>query len=351
MRIYDVTERRRRRLGLVVVLLATLLLAAVVAAASFDWFAASAARTFGVLTAAMGLFGGYLLWPRNWLELDLATRTARFHRRGTDEPPRSLESLGAIEAVQDSTMMQLGDRRGRLVITYIVRFGQEPEFALYETKKEERTRGVLERLARDLRLPSVTLQGEERDPATLDTPLHRRFSGHPDATRPATLTPADPLRIEPSDDGYVVVSTYRDTAQRNRSILYLALPLGMIALFQGGVRSFLEDDGYGLASLAVAGVIGAFVLWMLVKAIRGIVLARFPGEIRITPSGVRYGWRKIRLSEIETVKDAVDIEFVGDRKRLLVPGSFCPQTSRDVLMHELRRLIILTGTRSKPQAG
>ncbi|MGK2856875.1 MAG: hypothetical protein ACSLFQ_06695 [Thermoanaerobaculia bacterium] len=287
---------------------------------------------------ALGL--RFVVRPSDCIDVDLDARTFVQIRDHTRREERPLDSLGTLKVSQRSRTVRTKNGT-RTIIEYAV----HPEgcagvdFRVVKDRGEARV--ILEGLARRWKLPSVAWGGDVRQPHELDIPLHERLLFRRERREAVELRPEWNLRIEHLSPGYAIVSSHRDWIALLPALIP-AVPVGIVgyAFAGSGLLAQLRSPDRDLMDLIFGGV-GLLILLGFVgyaaKLLRDVL---WPGAIHVTPEGVRYRGRRMAFGEIEEIIGALSVEFVGDRRLLKVPATFCPPEAVSSLCSELERLIL-----------
>ncbi len=284
--------------------------------------------------------------PSDYIDVDLDARTfvhVREHERRGERP---LDSIGTLVVSQRTRTVRTKNGT-RTVTEYAVHPEGRTDLDFRVVSKPGAARVSLESLARRWQLPSVAWGGDVRQPDQLDIPLHERLRSSEEHRRPMELRPEWNLRVETLSPGYAIVSSHRAwNSLTGAAIGLVVLVIAGVTMARNGIfTSILEAAEASLPDMVFGSL---FVIAMLAFAVWSLLQLRdvfLPGTIRITPEGVSYRGRRMRFAEIEEVISELSIAFVGDRRLLTVPPTFCPLEALPTLRHELERMIVELGGR------
>jgi hypothetical protein len=288
--------------------------------------------------AALGV--RFVAKPSDYIEIDLDERTyvhVRDHQRRDRRP---LDSLGTLLVSQRSRTVRTKNGT-RTVIEYAVHPEGRADLDFRVVKDRGEARVILETLARRWKLPSCSWGGEVRQPGELDIPLHERLMFRAERRPVAELRPEWNLRIEPLSPGYAIVSSHRDWIALAPAVV-MVIPLGFVGFvfMRSGLIANLRSPDRDLVDL-IFGSLGLLVVLgvagYIARLLRDVLS---PGAIHVTPEGISYRGRRMAFREIEEIIGALSIEFVGDRRLLKVPSTFCPPAAVASLCSEIERMIL-----------
>lgn len=287
---------------------------------------------------ALGL--RFVLRPSDYVDVDLDARSfvhVRDHQRRDERP---LDSLGTLVVSQRSRTVKTKNGT-RTIIEYAVHPEGRADLDFRVVKNRGEARVILETFARRWKLPSCSWGGEVRQPGELDIPLHERLMFRAERRPVAELRPEWNLRIEPLSPGYAIVSSHRDWVSLVPAVV-MVIPLGFVGFVfvRSGLVANLRSPDRDLVDL-IFGSLGLLVVLgvagYVARLLRDVLS---PGAIHVTPEGISYRGRRMAFREIEEVIGAVSIEFVGDRRLLKVPSTFCPSEAVPSLCSEIERMIL-----------
>jgi hypothetical protein len=346
-------ERTRRGAGWVFTGMALALIAGV------GWLVVGAGRVNGtgmvmlaVPLALLALGLHLALRRKEVLEIDADQRTFTVIRKGAKSGSGPLDSLGPLTVKQ--RIRVTGDSgnadKRRTVIEYVVSAAVQSKIDLYVMNTPGKARQKMEGLARAWRVSCQSYGGAVRGPDELDVPLHERLRGDREARTVTPLSPEWGVRIEPLSPGYAIVSTFRSWAPLRSSGFVLFVLVVMFGFSPDRLHSFLPEavaDPLGRILAGLMVVVFLVMLWLLWSGVRDTF---YPGTVRITEDDVSYRGSRMRFREIEEVMATLPIEVVGDRRILRLAETFCPRAALKPVAHELQRLILEVGERSRGQA-
>ena len=350
-RYFTLAQQARRRIGRLVAIYAALVIAGIaISAAQASYVDVPAVAAVVVVFLVAGLWGARRAFEaRDFLEVDPLARVCTLTEKGVRGQELPLDLLApltvSLRTGIDWNVVALAPRPGSLAARrrrpqprYQIHTAHRPDLALFEFRSALSARRKLESLAGAWQISAKHWGGEVRRAGELDQPLHVRLSGDADAARQVVLNPSWGITVRQLSPGAEFTFGQPSSSRFVEPVAYAALAVvPIVMLYQMGLIGPPADNAdrifQGVGGLAVGG--------LLVMAAVSAFQARVR-PLQITRDGVTLGTRTMPFDEIEEITWVLNIDLQGNRRVIRVPGSWFAAEAGPILVHEIKRAIVMS---------
>jgi hypothetical protein len=296
----------------------------------------------GVVLAVLGTV--IYFRKRDWLDVDMEARVARFFGNGKERWSAPLDEFVALH-VRPVRRKQYAEGEPRERLEYHVCAGSR-EIAIHNGATYLPVRRFAVRTARLWRIGLVPLDGRVRALTDLDTPLWRL---HPHVDGAIGPKPPVSVAVEETPNG--------TTLRSARSLLGSEFPNILWLVAAGFAGLMLYDRPLSLFDLEMAADPREAAEQLGFLAVVVVALGRFayeawpmflPAAIRVDARTVSYRGRRVPTRAVVEIVSAENIAIIaGDRRNLSIPSDFAATNEEAALIETLRALVARYGARSR----